>query len=443
MRVFLLIYVVFLTALVFWWKTSSLPTRLPPMHNQLIWREADDTKFLRTPEARDARLPIPTNDHYINFFLQDPESFCDGNFIGYKNLFAKVKNVILDTQYGHGRKGGENISEVLNQDESEEFYRFHSGFFKLPCTEELRYVFGIESHLTSWVGAIHTQPSTVDYKPYSQWTIAITRYEYANLYHGMTDFYNAFMMMKVFGLRPDNVTILFVDGHPHGALDDAWNTLFNRVTRVGELTQPVMFENMVWSIVGYDSPLDEHDLPAVSFLEEFRHFFLSKYGVQTDYEAHCDKLNVVLLWRHDYLAHPRNPTGKVSRKIKNEEELLEKIMLVFQGHNVQGLQLDLFPMRKQLDIIAHTDILIGMHGAGLSHTMFLPRHAGLIEMYPLYYSSENRHFRKMAEWRHIHYLSWEHLEPERDFNDEYTLVDVNEIARYAQQMFKSICGKVS
>lgn len=406
------------------------------MANQLVWREAD-SRIIRDSDPGENR---PTRDPYINYFLQEPTSFCDGHFVGYKNLFAKLRSVILDTQYGHGRKGGENISEVLNQEESEEFYRLHNGFFKLYCEEQFRYIFGMDSHLTSWVNAINIKPSPVKYKTYSEWTIAITRYEYANLYHAMTDFYNAFLMLKVFWLKPDNVTILLVDGHPLGALDNTWKTLFKHVTRVGELTEPVMYENMVWSIVGYDSPLDEHDLPAVSYLEEFREFFLSKHSVKSDYEANCDKLNVLLLWRHDYLAHPRNPSGRVSRKIKNEDELLQKITDTLQGHNVQGLQIDLKPMHEQLQIIAKTDILIGMHGAGLSHTMFLPRHAGLIEMYPMYYSSENRHFRKMAEWRHLHYISWIHFEPERDLYDEYTIVDVNEISRYAKDMLNLICS---
>lgn len=444
MRLFLVLYVLVLTWMVVWWRNSSLDPALhrqSPLSSYMEWRKDGSHGISERSKLGKALKLSATLDPYISFFFTDATSFCDNAFIGYKNLFAKVQNVILDTQYGHGKRGGENISEVLNQEESEEFYRFHTGFFKLPCDEQIRYEFGPDSHLNSWVKAILTKPSDVKYSRQSKWTIAITRYEYANLYHTMTDFYNTFLMLKVFQLKPDNVTILIVDGHPKGALDDTWTVLFKHVKRVGEFTTPVQFDNMIWSIVGYDSPLDEHDLPSVPYLEEFRDFFLSEYGIPTEHEANCDKLNVLILWRHDYLAHPRNPSGRVSRKIKNEDELLKKITETLKGHSVRGLQIDLYPMTKQLELIAKTDILIGMHGAGLSHTMFLPRHAGLLEMYPMYYSPENRHFRKMAEWRHLQYLFWINLDPDRDMYDEFTIVDVDEVAMNAKDMYNRLCKR--
>lgn len=446
MRVFIVLYVLMLTFIVFWWKTSRDDYQLSDTHHpydplsQLLGL---DDSFTNNGKSQGDIFKLSSDrEPYISHFFNHKKSFCHGDFTAYKNLFAKLRNVTVDTEYGHGKRGGENISEVLNQQESEEFYRFHRGFFKLPCGENIRYDFGQESHLNGWLAALHTQPSPVKYKRYSEWTVAITRYEYANLYHTMTDFYNTFLVLKVFKVRPENATVLVVDGHPLGALDDTWKVLFKRVIRVGEFTEPVLFENMIWSIIGYDSPLNEHDLPSAPYLEEFRHQFLSKHGVQTDYELNCDKLNILLLWRHDYLAHPRNPSGRVSRKIKNEDELLQKITETLNGHDVNGLQIDLYPMPKQLEIIAKTDLLIGMHGAGLSHTMFLPRHAGLLEMYPMYYSPDNRHFRQMAEWRHLHYSVWLHYEPERDINDELTIVNVDEVAQLAQNMVQRICKTV-
>lgn len=39
--------------------------------------------------------------------------------------------------------------------------------------------------------------------------------------------------------------------------------------------------------------------------------------------------------------------------------------------------------RHQLQVIQQTDILIGMHGAGLTHLLFLPDWAAVFELYTL------------------------------------------------------------
>lgn len=73
------------------------------------------------------------------------------------------------------------------------------------------------------------------------------------------------------------------------------------------------------------------------------------------------------------MAHPRNPSGRVSRKISNEEEIINASRKAFPGHNVQGYQLDAFNVTTQLEILAATDIMIGMHGAAFGFTLLLPQ----------------------------------------------------------------------
>lgn len=46
---------------------------------------------------------------------------------------------------------------------------------------------------------------------------------------------------------------------------------------------------------------------------------------------------------------------------------------------------------EQLSLIQDTDILIGMHGAGLTHMMFLPDWAAIFEVYAFKYSPKNYH----------------------------------------------------
>lgn len=383
---------------------------------------------------------LKNRDPYLDYLLNNSVTSCEGHYTVYNNRFAKLDNVVIDPRYGRGRKGGENISDVMNQAENDEYYSLSRGFFRLPCGNEVAYTFGSDSHyLNSWMKKLETKRETLDSYEMPGFTIAVQRYEYVNMYHTMTDWFNTFLVAKVFQLNPKNITILWIDGHPSGGLDSTWRDLFGKVVRIGEIRKPVAFNSLIWGIVGYDSPLNKHTLTEVSYLGEFRQFFLSKHGIFPEDALNCKMLNILILWRRDYVAHPRNPSGSISRKIKNEDELLRKISDKFKGHNVAGLQIDVLPMREQLKITAKTDILIGMHGAGLSHTLFLPGHASLIEIFPAYYPAANIHFQAMAKWRHVFYTSWSNVDRKREMNNHYTVVDADKIARLADKMRNKIC----
>ena len=44
------------------------------------------------------------------------------------------------------------------------------------------------------------------------------------------------------------------------------------------------------------------------------------------------------MWRQDYVAHPRNPSGEISRKIKNENDLLKAVKESLPELDVRGIQ---------------------------------------------------------------------------------------------------------
>ncbi|XP_041347609.1 beta-1,2-xylosyltransferase RCN11-like [Gigantopelta aegis] len=365
----------------------------------------------------------------------------NGNFTGYGENFAHLTSVIVNPERASGRRGGENITAVWNQKEQDEYIELKPGYFSVYCQGSLDYAFGEKNHLLQWKEATLCKPTRnisgmVKIKGL---TIAVQRYEYVNLYHTMTDYYNAFLMMLIFNKSPDDTTILWVDSHPSGGLDQTWKTLFSNTIRAGHLRGPTVFEDMVWSIMGYDSPLNQHNRPFTPYLEQFREFFLTRHGVSPAKTLDCAHLNVLFIWRRDYIAHPRNPSGLVKRKIENEAELLETVRKVVPGHNVTGVQLDALPMRQQLELVANTDIFLGMHGAGLAHTLFLPKHGGLVEFYPTYWSPSNRHFRAMAMWRGLQYQTWQN----RDSNKEikyYTYIPPLTVLSMFLEVKNNICN---
>lgn len=73
-----------------------------------------------------------------------------------------------------------------------------------------------------------------------------------------------------------------------------------------------------------------------------------------------------------------------------------------------GLQFNEFPRRlpftNQLAITRNTDILIGMHGAGLTHLLFLPNWACIFE---LYNCEDPNCYKDLARLRGVRYRTWE------------------------------------
>lgn len=62
------------------------------------------------------------------------------------------------------------------------------------------------------------------------------------------------------------------------------------------------------------------------------------------------------------------------------------------------------PFRDQLEMSRNTDIFIGMHGAGLTHLLFLPKWATVFE---LYNCEDPNCYRDLARLRGVNYVTWE------------------------------------
>jgi glycoprotein 2-beta-D-xylosyltransferase len=64
-------------------------------------------------------------------------------------------------------------------------------------------------------------------------TLLMERYDYANLWHTATDWFNMHWTLETIGLSTadnnnnNNITIVWLDGHARGRLDDAWADMFS------------------------------------------------------------------------------------------------------------------------------------------------------------------------------------------------------------------------
>jgi glycoprotein 2-beta-D-xylosyltransferase len=115
-------------------------------------------------------------------------------------------------------------------------------------------------------------------------------------------------------------------------------------------------------------------------------------------------LNIFFLVRHNYVAHPRNPSGTVIRQLSNEKQILDDLKIRFSNYSnikFSSNHFEELTIEEQLNTIVQTDVFVGMHGAGLTHVLFLKSNGALIELVPA--RQMPTHFDLIASMNNVNY----------------------------------------
>mmetsp|Transcript_2431 Transcript_2431/g.4282 ORF Transcript_2431/g.4282 Transcript_2431/m.4282 type:complete len:526 (+) Transcript_2431:116-1693(+) len=282
----------------------------------------------------------------------------------------------------------------------------------------------------------------------SEWveepTLFVTRQDYANMYHATADFMNAYLTLHVFGLESliskdgPGIRVVILDAHAKTPIEDVWRTVFTKTRpfefagALREARKETCYRRAVFSLPN-GSCMFYKDWGSTNRCGGAGGYDLFKGYANTVLAAY-DLLHepvptqpvVTFLWRRDYVAHPRDH-GKRMDKVRNEEELLQKISSS-DGVLVSGVDLSSMTVREQLQTIRRSNIVVSMHGAGLTHLMYLPDEAVVVEMFPHGVSNgptgRKQHYRNLSRWCGKVYLAWRNTIEEN--HDRWsTLVDWN------------------
>lgn len=103
--------------------------------------------------------------------------------------------------------------------------------------------------------------------------------------------------------------------------------------------------------------------------------------------------------------------------------------------------------KQQLEITRNTDVFIGMHGAGLTHLLFLPDWATVFE---LYNCGDAGCYKDLARLRGVSYLTWENAtkvypedeghHPDGQAHEKFTnyKFEVNEFVRLVKKAVERV-----
>lgn len=339
--------------------------------------------------------------------------------------------------------GGERLEAVIGRNEDEELPVFDSGAFDIEVADGLNHGKKLvdEGFLNQYLqhGEIsrHTMRNLVDsieltgakdfqcFEWIEEPTLLITRFEYANVFHTFTDWYSAYVASRVTGL-PYRPNVVFVDGHCVTQLEETWRALFSDITYAKNFSGPVCFRHAILSPLGYETAwfkglteeIDCHGASAhdlwqqpnsrkTARLSEFGEMIRAAFGYPVDRHrpTKSSGLNVLFVRREDYLAHPRHH-GKVESRLSNEQEVFAAIkswvsnQLNCKINLVNGLFAHM-PMKEQVWVIQDASVIIGAHGAGLTHIVSATPKTVVLEII----SSEFRrpHFALISKWKGLEY----------------------------------------
>lgn len=292
-----------------------------------------------------------------------------------------------------------------------QYHRYRAGALSGACRwlpafdlnamprDQLRDIFGSFRTLTGDTAAAYDE--IVDHP-----VLFVTREgdESRNAFHAMTEFLNAFEAILIANAAANVVTrqdleVVLLDNAPAGWLDPLWRQVLapsRGVRRVGDFAgKRVLFRNAVFSAPSYQSFLfayltrnNEHPEP-VGMLDAFAALVLRSFGISPQAPRASGPLRITLISRQPYTAQTavtagsaQASTGFFMRRVTNEAACVDALSALGDV-DVRLVDFARFPLEEQIRIARDTDLLIGVHGAGLTHLLWTPPHAGLLEIAPV------------------------------------------------------------
>ncbi|RKU47741.1 hypothetical protein DL546_003665 [Coniochaeta pulveracea] len=178
--------------------------------------------------------------------------------------------------------------------------------------------------------------------------------------------------------------VVILDDRADGPYFELWQRFAERApVRLSKLmsdhisgSAPVSAEtNIIIPMAGASNPLwqndwEVRDCTEARTLQVFAQRVLDFYGIE-DPPRDPDHIKVTFIDRRE------------NRRLQNKDELFEALQATIPHIKVQMVDFAALSFPQQLRIVRDTDVLVGVHGAGLTHTMFMRENTGaIVELQP-------------------------------------------------------------
>lgn len=226
----------------------------------------------------------------------------------------------------------------------------------------------------------------------------------ANLYHHFCDYFNLYASQHINGSFSKDIHIYNWDtsNHRYGDLfGDSWQAFTSHPLKYIKdfAGKKVCLKDVVFSLpprmiygLYYNTPLCRScRCHGTSLFGAFSEHFIHRLNI-TQHSYENDVVRVTLLTR-----------STKYRRILNQENLIAAMK---RKSSIRVTAVDYnrnLPFLKQVEMSHNTDILIGMHGAGLTHMLFQPDWGAVFE---LYNAGDPACYHDLARLRGLEYFTW-------------------------------------
>ncbi|KAJ9639562.1 hypothetical protein H2199_006597 [Coniosporium tulheliwenetii] len=249
------------------------------------------------------------------------------------------------------------------------------------------------------------------------YTILIKRDGGGHLWHSQMEIFSLFLTLDV--LRSTtrhtstpyftsadiaNAQVVILDSHPDGPFFDLWRLFAKKpVLRLKEWQaqlaaqsaagEPLCLNNVLLPLPGASNPLWQgdwtpRDCTHSALLETYVQRLKTHYSIP-DPSIRDPKAPITVTF----------VDRRKTRKLRNQDAMLKALQRRFPApdFHIQAVDLAHLSFGEQIEIMARTDVLAAVHGAGLTHAMFLPPEASVVEMLPPAFGHKG--FRNLAKLR--------------------------------------------
>ena len=234
-----------------------------------------------------------------------------------------------------------------------------------------------------------------------------------NLWHSLMEISALFMTLDVLRMTRNpatglafftaedvqNTQVIILDDHPQGPYYELWSLFAEKPMlrwKDRHTNTPPSLNNIIIPLPGASNPLWQGDWKVQScdhskLLRTFSQRTLQFYKVASDPKPADMPLVVTFIDR------------KEKRRLIDKDLYINKLRLKFPAIEVQMVDFAELSFSEQLKVARQTDLLVGVHGAGLTHGLFQRPGSAMVEIIPN--NLAHKGFRNLAKLLGHHYFS--------------------------------------